>query len=109
MRRFKGGKERSGRAIGEERERGFGGRETGKCRHYLRLHLQVKMCQNRLITGLCTDMHGDIMRSPRTAKLQWTTREGTIPHTPSHSFGRFAVGEGWEEDGQELDRELEGG
>jgi len=28
MRRFKEGKERSGRAIGEERERGFGGRET---------------------------------------------------------------------------------
>src|SRR5208282_5197057 len=52
------------------------------------------MCQNRLAVGLRSDPQGDIKHSPRLAKPQWATREETIPHTPSRSYGRFAVGNG---------------
>ena len=37
---------------------------------------------------------GDIKHSPRLAKTQWATREETFNHTPSRSYGRFAVGNG---------------
>ena len=56
------------------------------------------------------DPQGDIKRSPKLAKTQWAIREGTIPHTSSRSYVRFAVGEGRE---RRTDRnrkgELEGG
>src|SRR5208282_129950 len=52
------------------------------------------MCQNRLAAGLRSDPQGDIKHSPRLAKTQWVTREETIPHTSSRSYGHFAVGNG---------------
>ena len=60
----------------------------------MRLHFKLTMFQNRLVAGVRSDPQWDIKHSPRLAKPQWATREETIPHTPSRSYGRFAVGNG---------------
>ena len=59
----------------------------------------------------CARTHKGLLSVPhRLAKPQWATREGTMLHTPSRSYGRVAVGEGG---GRRTDRnmkeELEGG
>ena len=55
---------------------------------------KLKIYQNLLATELRPDPQEAIKRFPKLAEPQWAAREGTIPHTPSRSYGRLGIGNG---------------